>query len=257
MGEAYKELLGERDLLLVQMHAYAASRDSEIRTVAREGFRHLWSVVEQLTGLARGVGSPVLRPGDAHERPRRLRRRFARRVLGPCLPARSRALLRPPAASRAPEPPPMTPDPGSRFAAEASNYSLDTSETAMPTAKSPSSSSQGTTGGGAGAIWAVVITSLALFMATLDNLVVTTALPVIQQTLHSGLAGLEWTVNAYTLTFAVLLLTGRRPRGPVRPTPHVPRRPRRSSPARRPPPRCPRRSAGWSPPEPCKAREAR
>ena len=58
------------------------------------------------------------------------------------------------------------------------------------------------------AAWAVVITSLALFMATLDNLVVTTALPVIKDHLHAGLAGLEWTVNAYTLTFAVLLLTG-------------------------------------------------
>ena len=56
--------------------------------------------------------------------------------------------------------------------------------------------------------WAIVITSLALFMATLDNLVVTTALPVIRQKLHTGLDGLEWTVNAYTLTFAVLLLTG-------------------------------------------------
>ncbi len=51
MGDAYKELLSERDLLLVQMHAYAASSDPEIRKAAREGFRHLWSVVEQLTGL--------------------------------------------------------------------------------------------------------------------------------------------------------------------------------------------------------------
>jgi EmrB/QacA subfamily drug resistance transporter len=58
------------------------------------------------------------------------------------------------------------------------------------------------------AAWAVVITALALFMATLDNLVVTTALPVIRDHLHAGLSGLEWTVNAYTLTFAVLLLTG-------------------------------------------------
>jgi len=49
---------------------------------------------------------------------------------------------------------------------------------------------------------------MALFMATLDNLVVTTALPVIREHLHAGLSGLEWTVNAYTLTFAVLLLTG-------------------------------------------------
>ena len=57
------------------------------------------------------------------------------------------------------------------------------------------------------AVWAVVITGLALFMASLDNLVVTTALPVIRVHLHAGLSGLEWTVNAYTLTFAVLLLS--------------------------------------------------
>jgi len=56
--------------------------------------------------------------------------------------------------------------------------------------------------------WTFAITSVALFMVTLDNLVVTTALPVIRHDLHSGLSGLEWTVNAYTLTFAVLLLTG-------------------------------------------------
>ena len=45
-------------------------------------------------------------------------------------------------------------------------------------------------------------------MVTLDNLVVTTAVPVIREDLHAGIAGLEWTVNAYTLVFAVLLLTG-------------------------------------------------
>src|SRR5207249_4962 len=57
-------------------------------------------------------------------------------------------------------------------------------------------------------LWAFAITSIALFMTTLDNLVVTTALPVIRRDLHASLTGLEWTVNAYTLTFAVLLLTG-------------------------------------------------
>ncbi len=57
-------------------------------------------------------------------------------------------------------------------------------------------------------VWTFAITSVALFMVTLDNLVVTTALPVIRRDLRSGLSGLEWTVNAYTLTFAVLLLTG-------------------------------------------------
>jgi EmrB/QacA subfamily drug resistance transporter len=57
-------------------------------------------------------------------------------------------------------------------------------------------------------LWTFAITSLALVMVTLDNLVVTTALPVIRKDLHASLEGLEWTVNAYTLTFAVLLLTG-------------------------------------------------
>jgi EmrB/QacA subfamily drug resistance transporter len=52
------------------------------------------------------------------------------------------------------------------------------------------------------------ISSIALFMVSLDNLVVTTALPVIKESLNASLSQLEWTVNAYTLTFAVLLLTG-------------------------------------------------
>ena len=56
--------------------------------------------------------------------------------------------------------------------------------------------------------WTLGITSLALFMVSLDNLVVTTALPVIRGNLHASVSQLEWTVNAYTLTFAVLLLTG-------------------------------------------------
>ncbi len=60
---------------------------------------------------------------------------------------------------------------------------------------------------GRSAVWAVIITGMALFMASLDNLVVSTALPVIRVHLHTGLSGLEWTVNAYTLTFAVLLLS--------------------------------------------------
>src|SRR2546422_387149 len=57
-------------------------------------------------------------------------------------------------------------------------------------------------------LWTFAITSLALFMTTLDNLVVTSAIPVIRRDLHAGINGLEWTVNAYTLTFAVFLLTG-------------------------------------------------
>src|SRR5881275_2502476 len=57
-------------------------------------------------------------------------------------------------------------------------------------------------------VWTFVVTGVALFMAQLDNLVVTTALPVIRADLHASLSSLEWTVNAYTLTFAVLLLPG-------------------------------------------------
>ncbi|WP_433240805.1 MFS transporter [Actinomadura nitritigenes] len=51
-----------------------------------------------------------------------------------------------------------------------------------------------------------IITGTALFMVALDNLIVTNALPDIRTDLGAGLEGLEWTVNAYTLTFAVLLL---------------------------------------------------
>ena len=57
-------------------------------------------------------------------------------------------------------------------------------------------------------LWTFIITSVASFMVSLDNLVVTTALPSIRSHLHASLSSLEWTVNAYTLTFAVLILTG-------------------------------------------------
>src|SRR4051812_44864335 len=73
-----------------------------------------------------------------------------------------------------------------------SNHSLHPKETTM----------------GNRTIWTFAITSVALFMVTLDNLVVSTALPVIRRDLGASLSELEWTVNAYTLTFAVLLLTG-------------------------------------------------
>lgn len=53
-----------------------------------------------------------------------------------------------------------------------------------------------------------LVVSVSAFMVSLDNLVVTTALPQIRTDLDVGLAGLEWTVNAYTLAFGVLLLTG-------------------------------------------------
>jgi MFS family permease len=56
--------------------------------------------------------------------------------------------------------------------------------------------------------WVLALTSAVSFMVSLDSQVVATALPVIRLHLHASLAALEWTVNAYTLTFAVLLLTG-------------------------------------------------
>ncbi len=58
------------------------------------------------------------------------------------------------------------------------------------------------------AIWTFAVTSVALVMVSLDNLVVSTALNVIRQDLGASIEQLEWTVNAYTLTFAVFLLTG-------------------------------------------------
>lgn len=56
--------------------------------------------------------------------------------------------------------------------------------------------------------WTLALVSAALFMVTLDNLVVTTALPSIRVDLGAGIDSLQWMVNAYTLSFAVLLLTG-------------------------------------------------
>jgi EmrB/QacA subfamily drug resistance transporter len=56
--------------------------------------------------------------------------------------------------------------------------------------------------------WTFAVVSLALFMAMLDNLVVLTALPTIKRALGASVSDLEWVVNAYTLTFAVLMMTG-------------------------------------------------
>ena len=56
--------------------------------------------------------------------------------------------------------------------------------------------------------WVLALTSVVSFMVSLDSQVVATALPAIRVHLHASLAALEWTVNAYTLSFAVLLLTG-------------------------------------------------
>ena len=54
-------------------------------------------------------------------------------------------------------------------------------------------------------LWTYLACCIAVFMISMDNLIVTNALPVIRQALHTGLEGLEWTVNAYTMTFDLIL----------------------------------------------------
>jgi EmrB/QacA subfamily drug resistance transporter len=58
--------------------------------------------------------------------------------------------------------------------------------------------------------WTLGAMCFALFMIMLDNTVVNVALPSIQRGLRASTSSLEWTVNAYTLTFAVVLVTGGR-----------------------------------------------
>src|SRR3989441_4470644 len=56
--------------------------------------------------------------------------------------------------------------------------------------------------------WTLLAVAFGLFMIMLDNTVVNVALPSIERDLHIGISELEWVVNAYALTFGVLLLTG-------------------------------------------------
>src|SRR6195952_3269848 len=55
--------------------------------------------------------------------------------------------------------------------------------------------------------WTLILAALAAFMTALDTLVVTTALSTIRRDLDASVAQLEWTVNAYNVSFAVLLMT--------------------------------------------------
>src|SRR5882757_6185363 len=57
-------------------------------------------------------------------------------------------------------------------------------------------------------VWVLALTSIASFIIALDALVVTTALSTIRLDLDASIEALEWTVNAYNLSFAVLLLIG-------------------------------------------------
>ena len=62
--------------------------------------------------------------------------------------------------------------------------------------------------GGARRRWVLGVTAVASLLVTLDALVVSTALSTIRTALHPSAQQLEWTVNAYTLSFAVLIITG-------------------------------------------------
>src|SRR3954454_5169891 len=74
-------------------------------------------------------------------------------------------------------------------------------DTAPPAAAAPSARSRRTP------VWlAIVAASLPMFMATLDNPVMTTALPVIRTDLGSSVGQLSWFMNAYTLAFATFML---------------------------------------------------
>src|SRR5206468_2376218 len=56
--------------------------------------------------------------------------------------------------------------------------------------------------------WTLALASLGAFLTALDVVVVATALPTMRLQLHASLADLEWTINAYNLVFACLILTG-------------------------------------------------
>src|SRR5215207_8237447 len=56
--------------------------------------------------------------------------------------------------------------------------------------------------------WTLALASLGSFLAALDVVVITTAIPVMREDLNASLSDLEWTVNAYNLVFACLMLTG-------------------------------------------------
>src|SRR5262245_12333370 len=55
--------------------------------------------------------------------------------------------------------------------------------------------------------WTLVLTSVAFFMVALDSLVVVTALPAMHRDLGGSISTLEWTVNAFTLTYAAGIIT--------------------------------------------------
>ncbi|UYM04630.1 MFS transporter [Solicola gregarius] len=57
-------------------------------------------------------------------------------------------------------------------------------------------------------VWTLILASIGSFVAALDVVVVATALPALREDLGASLFDLEWTINAYNLAFACLMLTG-------------------------------------------------
>src|SRR4029453_15785613 len=111
------------------------------------------------------------------------------RCLGSCSPPAPQRI--PPGALPTPWPPGPLPGGADMAAIEP-----------IPTRQPPAGS-----GRPAGPRWGVVLASVGFFMVALDALVVITALPAIGRDLGGGMATLEWTVNAYTLTFAGGIIT--------------------------------------------------
>ena len=68
---------------------------------------------------------------------------------------------------------------------------------------------------------------MSLFIVGLDSTIVNVALPSIGRELHSSVSGLQWTIDAYTLVLASLLMLSGLDRGPHRAPPDLPDRPGR------------------------------
>ena len=203
MADSYTRLLDDRTLLLLQMQIYAACSDPEIRDATRAAYKHLWEMIERITGLpfqtvvdffAIGMLMNVAAAMDLPS--------VDERWTSWC-PKDADA----PARTDPPNAPTVTRRPRThsiRHSAKPPDPEIFLTEKLVTThyLRREAMTARHRTA------WTFAVTSAALFMASLDNLVVTTALPSIRDHLHASLEGLQWTVNAYTLTFAVLLLTG-------------------------------------------------
>ena len=85
MGQAYTKLLEDRDLLLMQLHAYAACSDPEIRAATRRAFRRMWSAISGLAGHQRRETDHVRGRRHAAQRGRGHGTRRGRPGVGPAV----------------------------------------------------------------------------------------------------------------------------------------------------------------------------